>query len=321
VAHWLRDRGYEAYAVRGGLAALSGEAPVETTDAGDARERSAERSLAALRHAAFRRYSTGVLLSLVGNWVEAAAYGYVVLLLGGSAATLGLIGFLNTIPNLVFALPAGIAADRFDRRKVLLVFQGANMALAAALAVLWATDRLTLPLLGALAVAGGILGTMSFPAFQGMLAETVPRRDLESAVALNSLSLQVARFVGPAIAGVLLARLGPTWVFGANAASFVGVLGALALLRPARRAAAGAALSAAGSMREAFRFVFGQRSLAALIALMALVVTCGLVAPQLEFSPVMRRRVEILEFIAIGSLLPLCFWVVRLYAFFRELQI
>src|SRR3989442_1764074 len=75
----------------------------------------------------FRVYSTGVLLSLVGNWVEAAAFGYVVLLLGGSAATLGLIGFLNTIPNLVFALPGGALADRFDRRKLLFVFQGLNM--------------------------------------------------------------------------------------------------------------------------------------------------------------------------------------------------
>src|SRR5438876_871875 len=83
--------------------------------------------------------------------------------------------------------PDEIPADRYDRRRILFVFQGANMLLAAALAVLWATSSLTLPLLGALAVVGGILGTMSFPAFQGMLAATVPRRDLESAVALNSL--------------------------------------------------------------------------------------------------------------------------------------
>jgi MFS family permease len=280
VAHWLRDRGYEAYAVRGGLSALTGEVPLEVVGAAGAEDAPAGRSLAALRHAAFRRYSTGVLLSLVGNWVEAAAYGYVVLLLGGSAATLGLIGFLNTIPNLIFALPAGLAADRFDRRKVLFVFQGANMLLAAALAVLWATDALTLPLLGGLAVAGGILGTMSFPAFQGMLAATVTRRDLESAVALNSLSLQLARFVGPALAGLLLARFGPTWVFAANAVSFVGVLGSLALLPPAPQRTIAHA-SAAGSMREALQFVFGQRSLAALMALMALAGLFG--TPPVQF--------------------------------------
>jgi MFS family permease len=267
VAHWLRDRGYRAYAVRGGLAALTGEVPLDLAPPEEAARPS--HALEALRDSLFRRYSVGVLLSLVGNWVEAAAYGYVVLVLGGSAATLGLIGFLNTIPNIVFALPAGALADRYDRRKVLFIFQGANMLLAAALAVLWATDSLTLTLLGALAVCGGILGTMSFPAFQGMLAATVPSAHLESAVALNSLSLQLARFAGPALAGFLLARGGPTWVFSFNAASFVAVLGTLALL-PASRPVPHLAQRVAGSMSAAFRFMFGQRSLAALMALLVL---------------------------------------------------
>jgi MFS family permease len=268
VAHWLRDRGFEAYAVRGGVAALTGEGlEAEPVPAAETTPPPPARVLAALHSPPFRRYSAGVLLSLIGNWVEAAAYGYVVLLLGGSAATLGLIGFLNTIPNLLFALPAGALADRYDRRKLLLIFQSLNMALAVALAVTWQTGTLTVGLLGVLAVLGGILGTLSFAPFQAMLAAMVPRRDLESAVAINSLSLQVARFVGPAIAGFLLAVAGPTWVFGVNAASFVAVLGTLALLpssRPVRRAAS----AGGGAISEAFRYVFGQRSLAALMVLM-----------------------------------------------------
>jgi MFS family permease len=266
VAHWLRDRGFEAYAVRGGVAALTGEgieAEAAPEDAGARVHRA--RTLAALRHPLFRRYSAGVLLSLIGNWVEAAAYGYVVLLLGGSAATLGLIGFLNTIPNLVFALPAGALADRYDRRKLLLIFQSLNMALAAALAVTWATGTLTLGLLGLLAIVGGILGTLSFPPFQAMLAATVPTSELESAVAINSLSLQVARFIGPALAGFLLAAAGPTWVFGVNAASFVAVLATLALL-PSSRPAGGAI--AGGAISDALRYVREQRSLASLMVLM-----------------------------------------------------
>ncbi len=268
MAHWLRDRGFAAYAVRGGVAALTGEGiEAESVPVDEATPTSRMHVLAALRSPLFRRYSAGVLLSLIGNWVEAAAYGYVVLLLGGSAATLGLIGFLNTIPNLVFALPAGALADRFDRRKLLLVFQSLNMALAAALAITWATGTLTIGLLGVLAVLGGILGTLSFAPFQAMLAATVPARDLESAVAINSLSLQVARFVGPAIAGFLLAAAGPTWVFGVNAASFVAVLGTLALL-PSSRPVRSAAAMAGGALSEAFRYVFGQRSLAAMMGLM-----------------------------------------------------
>jgi MFS family permease len=181
-----------------------------------------------------------------------------------------LIGFLNTIPNLAFALPAGVLADRFDRRKVLLVFQGANMGVALALAVLWATGNLTIFLMGVLAFLGGTFGTLSFPAFQAYLASTVPEEDLESAVALNSLSLQLARFVGPAIAGFLLASAGPTWVFGVNAFSFLAVLGALLLMPGSRGHFSAAALGVGRSMKDGLRYVFGQRSMASLMLLMML---------------------------------------------------
>jgi MFS family permease len=269
VAHWLADRGFDAYAVRGGVLALLGKAAAATSDVPE--RRSPWRgAVAALRHKLFRRYFAGVLLSLTGSWIEAGAFGYVVLLLGGSAATLGLIGFLNTIPNLAFALPAGVLADRFDRRTVLLVFQGANMGVAVALAVLWATGDLTIFLMGVLAFLGGTFGTLSFPAFQAYLASTVPEEDLESAVALNSLSLQLARFVGPAIAGFLLATAGPTWVFGVNAFSFLAVLGALLLMPGSRGHFSAAALGVGHSMKEGLRYVFGQRSMASLMLLMML---------------------------------------------------
>jgi MFS family permease len=275
VAHWLRDRGFQAYAVVGGVGAL--DERVAAVEAGSSSEAGAPRvgALAALRHRAFRRFAAGALLSLTGNWIEAASFGYVVLLLGGSPATLGLIGFLNTIPNLIWGLPAGVLADKYDRRKLLLLFQGANMAVAVLLAVLWQTDSLTVPLMGAIAVIGGSLGTLSFPAFQGMLASTVSRDDLESAVAINSLFLQLARFVGPAIAGVLLAQGGPTWVFAANAASFVGVLVAVAMLPGSKAKARDAMTAIGGSMREAVSYVFSQRSLGTLMALTALAGVFG----------------------------------------------
>ncbi len=265
--------------MRGGVASLldGGDRTGVSPEALDTRTDAAPGAggLSALRHRRFRLYSAGVLFSLTGNWVEAAAFGYVVLLLGGSAATLGLIGFLNTIPNLIFGLPAGALADRYPRRTLIFIFQGANMALAVLLAVLWQTDSLTVPLLGALAVVGGSLGTLSFPAFQGMLASTVPGDDLESAVAINSLSLQIARFIGPAVAGVLLAHGGPTWVFAVNAASFLGVLVAVALLPGNRAAASQAAAKLGGAMADGVRYVFGQRSIASLMALTMLAGVFG----------------------------------------------
>jgi MFS family permease len=143
------------------------------------------------------------------------------------------------------------------------------MGVAALLAVLWATGELTVPLIAAIAVVGGTLGTLSFPAFQGMLAGTVPGRDLESAVAINSLSLQVARFVGPAVAGFLLASAGPTWVFGFNAASFVAVLAVLAFL-PRSRAVTARATRLGSGIMDGLRFMLGRRSLASLILLLVL---------------------------------------------------
>ncbi|MGH3019288.1 MAG: MFS transporter [Gaiellaceae bacterium] len=273
MAHWLRDRGFEAYAVRGGVDALEGKPPPLSPE-GVPTVQAAGRALGALRDPRFRLYSTGVLISLTAKSVEGAAYGYVVLLVGGSAATLGVIGFLSTIPNLVLALPAGALADRYDQRKLLLAFQGASMLVPVSLAVLSATDSLTVPVMGILAFAGGVLGALSFPAFQGMLASMVPRRDLESAVAINSMSLHAARFVGPAVAGLLLATGGPTWIFVVNAAGFPFVLLALVLL-PSRPRGGESVAKLGGAISDGLHYVFGQRSIA---SLMVLTLLAGLFA-------------------------------------------
>jgi MFS family permease/rhodanese-related sulfurtransferase len=269
-AHWLRDRGFSAYSVIGGAPGYDAE---RRTAAGtfpalsEVEDDEAAATLGALRHPRYRTYSIGVLLSLTGTWLASAAFGYVVLLLGGSPATLGLIGFLNTIPNLIWGLPAGALADRHDPRRLLLIFQSLNLLVAATLALMYATDTLTVGWMALLALIGGSLGALSFPATQAILASTVPSEDLDSAVAINSLLLQLARFVGPALAGFLLAQTGPTEVFIVDAASFLGVIVAVALL-PAPRAAVGnAAANLGGALREGIVFMFGQRSIAALLGL------------------------------------------------------
>src|SRR3954454_1932959 len=270
-AHWLRDRGFEAYAVTGGVPAWdeSGRtmaralpALSEDLDQGDR-----PTTLGALKYPKYRVYSIGVLLPLTGTWLASAAFASVVLLLGGSAATLGLIGFLNTIPNLLWGLPAGALADRYDPRKLLLGFQALNLLNAAALAVMYATDTLTVGWMALLALIGGSLGALSFPATQAVLASTVPRGELESAVAINSLLLQVARFIGPAIAGVLLASTGPTEVFTVDALSFLSVIVAVSLLPGGHATATNSAAGLGGALREGIAYVFGQRSIAALLGL------------------------------------------------------
>jgi MFS family permease/rhodanese-related sulfurtransferase len=268
VAYWLRDRGFEAYAVRGGVRALLGE-PLPPAGADAGARRRPGLSLAALRHARFRRFAAASLLSQTGSWIEWAAFGYVALLLGGSVAALGVIGFLCTIPNLVVGLPAGALIDRFDRRRLLIATQVASMALSALLAVLWATDALTVELMGVLAVAAGSVNVLAFPAFHGTLASTVPRTDLESAVALNSLVLQSARFIGPAIGGIVLAAAGPAWVFAINAASYLALIVTVALLpRPSGPRRAREKLRTA--MRAGFEYVLASRSMSSLLGLSAL---------------------------------------------------
>ena len=270
-AHWLRDRGYEAYAVTGGVPAWDeqGRTVARALPAlSEQRPDDDSTPLGALRYSRYRIYSVGVLLSLTGTWLASAAFGYVVLLLGGSAATLGLIGFLNTIPNLIWSLPAGALADKYDPRKLLIGFQSLNLLVAAALAAMYATDTLTVGWMAVLAVIGGSLGALSFPATQAILASTVPHDDLESAVAINSLLLQVARFIGPAVAGVLLANFGPTEVFVVDALSFLGVIVAVSLLRgPIREAAVDTAAGLGGALKDGLAYVFGQRSIAALLGL------------------------------------------------------
>jgi MFS family permease/rhodanese-related sulfurtransferase len=269
-AHWLRDRGFDAYAVTGGVPAFDAERrSVARAFPALSEEPDGDQptTLGALRYSRYRIYSIGVLLSLTGTWLASAAFGYVVLLLGGSAATLGLIGFLNTIPNLIWGLPAGALADRYDPRKLLLLFQSLNLLVAAALAVMYSTDTLTVGWMAVLALVGGSLGALSFPATQAILASTVPKEDLESAVAINSLLLQVARFIGPALAGLLLATTGPTEVFIVDALSFLGVIVAVSLLPGMGAVAKGAAANLGGALREGFAYVFGQRSIAALMGL------------------------------------------------------
>jgi MFS family permease/rhodanese-related sulfurtransferase len=283
VAYYLRDRGFEAYAVRGGVLEFLGRVRPASPNGTqpDPGRRAGRATLAALRDKRFRRFAAGVLVNQIGSWIEWAAFGYVALLLGGSVAALGVIGFLSTIPNLVLGLPAGPLTDRFDPRRLVLVLQSANMAVSVLLAVVYATGSLTVVEMGVLAVLGGSLGTLAFPAFHAMLATTVPREHLESAVAINSLLLQSARFIGPAIAGVLLATVGPSWVFAVNAASFLGVIAAVALL-PAPGARAAQAREALGSsIRAGLRYVMGSRSITSLLAL---TVLTGLFAvPPVQF--------------------------------------
>ena len=189
-------------------------------------------TFAALRHRNFRLWFFGQTLSMIGTWMQSVAQGWLVYDLTGSEFALGVISFIGTLPTLFLMLPAGALADRIPRRRVLLFTQTTMMLLAFILAILAATHVLQVWHVGVLAACLGIANSFDAPARQALAVEMVEdRRDLMNAIALNSTIFNLARVVGPAIGGAVLAAVGAAWCFALNGLSFLAVLVALLMMR------------------------------------------------------------------------------------------
>jgi predicted MFS family arabinose efflux permease len=212
--------------------------------------------LAAFEYPAFRFLWTGAFLSSVGTWIQDVALSWLIHTRMGDPFYLGLRSFAQEAPLLAFMLIGGAAADRIDRRLILLSSQGFQMAMAALLGLLYLTDRLGIVAIVAIAFATGVMQSQSAPTYQAVITSLVPRERIANAVALNSLQFNLSRAIGPVIAGLLLASAGPGWCFAANALSFVGVILALrtiALPPPPKHSRE----SLAESLRAGLRHVMG----------------------------------------------------------------
>lgn len=189
-------------------------------------------TFAALRHRNYRLWFIGQTLSLMGTWMQSVAQGWLVFQLTGSELALGTVTFLSSVPTLFFMLPAGVLIDRFPKRKLLLVTQSFMLLLAFALTALTALKIVQVWHIGVLAFCLGIVNSFDAPCRQAMAVDMVDdRRDMMNAIALNSTIFNLARIVGPALGGFILALLGPAWCFGLNGLSFVAVLLALLAMR------------------------------------------------------------------------------------------
>jgi len=189
-------------------------------------------TFSALRHRNFRLWFIGQTLSMVGTWMQSVAQGWLVFQLTGSEFALGAISFIGTFPTLFLMLPAGALADRIPRRQVLLVTQTVMMLLAFILAALAATKTLQTWHIGVLAACLGVANSFDAPARQALAVEMVQdRADLMNAIALNATIFNLARVVGPAIGGVVLAAVGAAWCFALNGLSFMAVLVALLMMK------------------------------------------------------------------------------------------
>lgn len=210
-----------------------------TSDSGAAprQERRPRSGLArALSHRNLRLYIAGQSVSLIGLWVHRVALGWLVWELTGSAAWLGIIAFVDLAPGVVLGPLAGAIADRFDRRRLAFVFQYAAMALTLSLAALTIGDMIDIWLLLLFTLALGTATAFWQPARLSLIPSLVPREDLGTAIALTSITFNVARFIGPAVAGPIILWAGVGEAFAVNGLSFLSFIVALTFIKlPSRQ--------------------------------------------------------------------------------------
>jgi predicted MFS family arabinose efflux permease len=223
------------------------------------------RIFTAFEYRDFRLMWAGACTSSIGTWMQKLAQSWLVLQLSGSAFMLGLDVFLGEIPIFLLALVAGVAADRIDRRRLLIYSQLIQMTCAFTLAWLFALGAVQVWHILALSFVVGIAQAFGAPAYQSLLPSLVPREHLPNAIAMNSIQFNLARVVGPALGGLALAKLGAAWCFGLNGVSYIAVIISLLMITtmfvPSRTKE-----SVGESMKQGLRFIHKQPGIKTLIA-------------------------------------------------------
>ncbi|WP_040165883.1 MFS transporter [Microbacterium gorillae] len=183
----------------------------------------------------YRVWFIGALVSNVGAWMQATALQWVVLtnLTDNDAGAMGITMALQFAPPLLLVGITGWVADRFDRRHLLMLTQSALLVLGATMGVLLLLDVMTLPMMYCFAFGLGIVTAFDNPTRQAFVTDVVSRENASNAVALNAASFNMARMLGPAVAGIMVVAVGTSWVFFVNALTFIAMLVALAMIRPA----------------------------------------------------------------------------------------
>lgn len=229
------------------------------------------------RHRNYRIFFSGQLVSLAGTWMQNVALAWLVIELSGSPLAIGALAFWRFVPFTLFGLAAGVVADRFDSRKLVMATQGAAMAISIALAIVTLTGTATLPIVYVLAALGGIALAFDAPGRQSLTFQMVGPRELPNAVALNSGLFNGSRVIGPAIAGIVIAAVGTGLCFVLNAVSFLAVLTALLLVREEelRQVEKDPSARVVEGLRRAFAHAWGDPQLRLILTVVFVVSTVG----------------------------------------------
>ncbi len=228
-----------------------------------------ESAWAALATPAFRALWIAALVSNLGTWIQDVGEVWTMTSLTSSPLLIALVETATTFPVFALAIPAGAIADVLDRRRFLLVSQGWMLAVALVMFVMVWVGTMSTTLLLLLIALLGVGTALTLPALSAIIPEIVPRSQLSSAVTLNGITVNVARALGPAIGGLLVAAVGPAATFGLNALSFVGMIVVLSLWR---RPVSGGTLppeDVVGAMRVGVRYVRHAPAMRAVLARVA----------------------------------------------------
>src|SRR3990170_174160 len=242
-----------------------------------------------LRYHNYRSIWFGIVFGSLGQWMEQVALGWLVYELTGSPLQLSLVIGARSLPLLLFGPFGGVAADRFDRRRILLASQAIVMILAFIVAMLTLTGRAQVWQLALISFLGGWAWAFNIPARQSLIPNVVPEGEVMNAVALQASGFQMTAIVGPSIAGLLIAVVDAGGVFLVNSALFVLVLFATWQLRLPPKAPDGEVLSVGRSMLEGFRFVRSDRTIFTALLLALFPTVFGL--PVVAMMPVFARDV------------------------------
>ena len=184
------------------------------------------------RHRAFAVLWSASLVSNVGGWMHDLAAGWLMTTLAPSPATVAMVQTATTLPVFLLALPAGTLADRVDKRRLQIVVQSVMLLIAAVLGVLVLQGRITSALLIGFTLCIGLCTAILSPSWQSILPKLISRDDLQPAVALHAVGMNISRSIGPALGGALIVAFGMAWPFFFNALSFLAVIAALLWWRP-----------------------------------------------------------------------------------------
>ncbi len=229
-----------------------------------------------LHQSNYRLFFTGQVFSLVGTWMQTMAQAWLVYQLTYSSVWLGIVGFLNTIPMLLFAMYGGSVADRFSKHKIIIITQCLSLLQAMILTMLVFFDLITVEVVAVMAFTLGTINAFDVPARQSFVFELVGKENLANAVALNSAAFNAARIVGPAIGGVIIGAFGVGWCFFFNAISFFAVIIVLLKLKiEPKTIPPKGQLSIVRSLQESINYVRSDRSLIAVLFLVAIITVFG----------------------------------------------